>query len=175
MRFEWSDSYDIGEKIKKMKENHYRHIFPEAWPDILAISSRLYSREKLLKVYVGNEEAGICIAESIGYELKLRDFSVLPEYRGMKLGEKLLGEIESSSKKNGVDILSTIIYPKPEKPEHYKDMERFGMACFFLRHDLLAYWKLGGLSDLELAGLEAYENYFPEYLPLLRQFGKWLR
>lgn len=142
--------------------------------DILATSSQLYPGEKLLTIYVENEEAGICIARSRGCELTLRDFSILPEYRGMKLGEKILNEIESNSIRIGIDIIYTIAYPQPEKPEHYKDMERFGMACFFLKHGFLAY-RLSELSCLEIAGLEAYADSFPEYLPLLRQFGKWLR
>lgn len=173
-RLEWLESYSPSKKIEEMKEKHYRHIFPEGWEDILAISSLLYPREKLLVMYVENEKAGICIAKFNELEVKLRDFNILPEYRGMKLGEKVLDEIESNARKLGIKEISTIIYPNPEKPEHFKDMERFGMACFFLWHGFLSSMA-SEISCIEFAAIEAYVNSFPEYLPLLKQFRKALK
>lgn len=173
-RLEWLESYSLGKKIEEMKEKHYRHIFPEGWEGILATSSQLYPGEKLLTIYVENEEAGICIAKFNGLEIKLRDFSILQEYRGMKLGEKMLGEIESNARKLGIKEISTIVYPNQEKPEHSKDIERFGMSRFFLKHGFLPSIA-HEISYIEIAGIRAYAKLFPEYLQLLTQFRKVLK
>lgn len=171
LSFEWLAEYALTERLEEIKEKHYMNIFQGEWQGILTKSSRLYAGERLFLMHSGGETAGMCIAEFSRLEMKIRDFSILPEYRGNKMGEKILGEIEREAKELGAKEISTIIYPVPEKPEHFTDMERFGMALFFLKQGFVPN-EPANLSSVERSAMQIYTSSMPEYAGLLKQFRK---
>ena len=99
--FEWLAEYALTERLEKMKEKHYMNIFQGEWQNILLKSGCLYAGEHLLLARSGDETAGVCIAEFGRLEMKIRDFSILPEYRGMRFGEKMLEELQQKARQLG--------------------------------------------------------------------------
>ncbi|MBU4502010.1 MAG: hypothetical protein KKA79_05425, partial [Nanoarchaeota archaeon] len=181
------DEYFLPEKFRKLKEEHYRDIFREDYKEVYEESKSFNDNEKTLFMMVDDEFAARAVLEFNKYDVRMRDFTVLKEFRSNGIAKKFMKSIEdivldyhnkmlrSEVKAYDIMFLRTYFYPK----RTLYDLttlpydEKFQMGHFLEKHDFKAYkYNPKVLSEEEKMALQVYSSNYPEFLPSLRVFKK---
>lgn len=173
----------FSDQFRGLKKEHYMKIFGEHYEEVYKESHEFNSKEKTFVLTKENYPIARCIAEFNNYDLRIRDFTVLEDYRGAGIARKFIELIEEQAlqhhsallknqeKSYDMIFLRTYIYLDKESCDTI-----FEMGNFLKKQNFQPYkYNPKTLSSEEIKALEAYTKLNPEYKELLKVFKKPLR
>lgn len=178
------------EEFRKLKEEHYKETFGEGYAKVYEESEKIIDiNEDAFIIGFDKKPVARAVVRYGKYSMRIRDFTVLKEYRRLGIAKKLMEAIEENAlkyhdkmlrekmKAYDIMLLETYIYPKSSSygqanPPYNK---RFEMSNFLERNVFKAYkYNPKTLSKEEKLALEAYTQFYPEFLPLMKTYKKTL-
>lgn len=170
----WRDKdFQLKKEWLEFKMAHYQEVFGEHWRDVFMLS-KPRPDEELLTVEFYGEIAGKCYCSKTNNGLKIRDYTVLPKFRGNGIGRDILEEMEYKARREGLDYLVSFPYLIPVTREERKH-ERFEMSQFYVKTGFTpTLFDMDELDQEEGTAVTIYLILNSEYQKQLRVFRKRL-
>jgi len=185
LEFVITSHLEIPVEILEHKIKHYQDVFKDRFEDVFNLS-KLNENEEIIILKKSEKIKGSCIIEKGIYDLKFRDFLILPKNRGKGYAKIFMQHLENLAIKHHQELidadkkpddinlmyLKSLVYMDSNNVEdarnpifqfsHY--LKRSGFSAFM-------YNKLE-LSDLEIKGIEVYQRQHPDLADRLKIFKK---
>ncbi|MFQ6009886.1 MAG: GNAT family N-acetyltransferase [Candidatus Aenigmatarchaeota archaeon] len=106
--------YGLSEELEELKREHYIDVFGRDYKEIYELSNRLWPGEEIIYLEGNRRKIGYTIVKKGKFDLKFRNFSILPEYRGKGLANCLVTALEKEASKHHQELVE-----RGKKPEEY--------------------------------------------------------
>ncbi|MFH0868794.1 MAG: GNAT family N-acetyltransferase [archaeon] len=169
------------------KISHYKEVFRKQWKGVFDSAPFLDKGEELVVLKDSDKTVAGCVIQKDVYNLKLKNFSVMPEYRGQGRAKQLMQELEEIAKSHHCELTSTgkkpldislmylksMTYPNSDDAEEAKKLPALQFAQFLKKFDFTPhiYNKLE-LSPEEFIAVDAYRQLYPGLADKLKVFKK---
>lgn len=177
------DSDFLPSTFRNTKLKHYKKIFGEHYEEVYKESDKFNPKEKTFILSQDNDFVARCVLEYNKYDLRIRDFTVLKQFRGEGVASYFMKLLEQEAIKHNSTLLEN-------KEKRYDEMflrtyiyldgdlldESFEMGKFLRNMGFKPYkYNPKALSEEEKKALEAYTKINPAYKAILKVFKKSLR
>ncbi len=174
------DSSFLPHAFRDIKLEHYKTTFGTYYEEVYEESNRFNPKEKTFILSQDNDLVARCVVEYNKYDLRIRDFTILKQFRGRGVAASFMGLLEQEAMQHhfglinkkekyyGMMFLRTYVYPDGDFPG-----ERFEMGKFLKKQSFKPYkYNPKVLNEEEKRALDAYKKINPEYEKLLKVFKR---